>query len=574
MFTTTTAQAEREEPAPIKVHWYHPTLMIGLFLCGFLFSVGHHLYYTSLDGDIVTGQAWVIRFGTVFAFLVKAAFLGGLSLSIKQVVWLFVSRKGITVRGLDAVFSITWDPTAFFVGELWTKTLLVALLAAFLWAIPLAVIVTPATITVTPMRDISTHSCDVPTLNFSKRFDWEYKSPQSALANFNITQLVTPVFPNEDEDSWRDHVPNIYGYGGPTPFAEKLFRKVLIGSEVLDMPSVCGPNCSYTITTPGLGYNCTQLDKKSRGAAIVNNTDLPTEEAAVYVGVLQPSRRLVGLVHAQETIDGKYVHLPEYFLCVPWEVTYELTFSYKDNIRHIRLDNQVFVRQIRWPRSTRTGLLTLSYPETNFWAYEALADVVGQHFSGGIWLETSGTTSNTLLAYSSLVGLQISPDNPNMTVMESVPWPKFDFVSKLEEIVRNVSISLMTESSLHIRDTVAMTCQTDTLVNRWVYNPYTLWAAYGSIMAVAALGTLAGGGAMYTNGKSSDVSFSSILCTTRNPTLDWAAVGARLGSYPLPKEFGDMKLRFGEIQHYGHAGFGREDEVLELKKHTCEARLA
>ena len=70
--------------------------------------------------------------------------------------------------------------------------------------------------------------------------------------------------------------------------------------------------------------------------------------------------------------------------------------------------------------------------------------------------------------------------------------------------------------------------------------------------------------AMYDNGVSHSMSFSSLVATTRNPTLDNLFVGEGLGADPMSENVLREKLRFGVLQD-GHVGFGLAEEVLPLK---------
>lgn len=78
--------------------------------------------------------------------------------------------------------------------------------------------------------------------------------------------------------------------------------------------------------------------------------------------------------------------------------------------------------------------------------------------------------------------------------------------------------------------------------------------------------------AFYVNGISSSLSFSSILLTTRNQTLDDLAIGHALGSQPLNTTIGATKLRFRIIDgefvdgDLKKVGFGLESEVRGLRK--------
>lgn len=118
------------------VGWRLPTLMIGLFLCGLSFSVGHHVYYKSLDNTLVKSteeQTWALRIGTGFAFVVKTLLVAAIGIAAMQQIWATLRRKSVNLRGIDAMFSILNDPLAFFVPDMWLCAKTLTLLAIISW---------------------------------------------------------------------------------------------------------------------------------------------------------------------------------------------------------------------------------------------------------------------------------------------------------------------------------------------------------------------------------------------------------------------------------------------------------
>lgn len=78
--------------------------------------------------------------------------------------------------------------------------------------------------------------------------------------------------------------------------------------------------------------------------------------------------------------------------------------------------------------------------------------------------------------------------------------------------------------------------------------------------------------ALAMNGVASDMSFSTVLLTTRNPSLDRLAAGGCIGGRPLPAELGKLRLRFGEVMAetsedgVGHTAMGVEGEVSQIRR--------
>lgn len=89
-----------------------PVTMTVLLMAGALLVVGHHLYYTALDGKTVTelgernwGQQFNLAVGTALAFLVKASLVSAVSAAYAQHFWLDVRDKFLPVSGIDSRFT-------------------------------------------------------------------------------------------------------------------------------------------------------------------------------------------------------------------------------------------------------------------------------------------------------------------------------------------------------------------------------------------------------------------------------------------------------------------------------------
>ncbi|KAF2139835.1 uncharacterized protein K452DRAFT_274310 [Aplosporella prunicola CBS 121167] len=134
-----------------NLHLLAPIMMMVTFLLGIAFSLGHHFYYTWLDGQIVLStnrQQWALRFGNVFAFLAKVCFCSAAQIAFTQWLWRTVRREYISIRGIDAAFSLNETLLSFLNLEMLLKIRVGALLAVVIWCIPLIALVTPATLSV------------------------------------------------------------------------------------------------------------------------------------------------------------------------------------------------------------------------------------------------------------------------------------------------------------------------------------------------------------------------------------------------------------------------------------------
>jgi hypothetical protein len=88
------------EDASWGVHWYQPAFIIAVLLCGLAFALSHHFYYASMNGSTAgdaAKQAWPIRFGTAFAFLVVSCLQAATASALAQYIWTVVRRKPLKI---------------------------------------------------------------------------------------------------------------------------------------------------------------------------------------------------------------------------------------------------------------------------------------------------------------------------------------------------------------------------------------------------------------------------------------------------------------------------------------------
>jgi hypothetical protein len=81
------------------INWRKPMFIWTLLFGGLILALGHHFYYLSLNGTRAgdaAKQAWPIRFGTAFAFLVTSCLQACTATAIGQHVWSIVRRKSLT----------------------------------------------------------------------------------------------------------------------------------------------------------------------------------------------------------------------------------------------------------------------------------------------------------------------------------------------------------------------------------------------------------------------------------------------------------------------------------------------
>lgn len=121
------------EIAKWRIHWQTPAFMISLFFLGIMASIGHHFFYTSLDGKPAKDQVKMVRYGTALAFFVKSTLVGSVILAYRQRIWHTFRKRAMTINAIDGLFSATEDPTQFWNWEMIKNGKLATFMAACSW---------------------------------------------------------------------------------------------------------------------------------------------------------------------------------------------------------------------------------------------------------------------------------------------------------------------------------------------------------------------------------------------------------------------------------------------------------
>jgi len=139
-------------------------------ISGVVWAVSHHFFYASYDKHRVDGaglsQAWVVRIGTGMAFLVKTLLVVSATIAFTQHQWLTSRSKSFKIRQIDTISSILSNPLGFFQTRSWLHLPILSLLAVVTWLLPIAAIITPATIVVVAHEEVGNQLSTPPQLCF------------------------------------------------------------------------------------------------------------------------------------------------------------------------------------------------------------------------------------------------------------------------------------------------------------------------------------------------------------------------------------------------------------------------
>lgn len=559
-----------------RIHWRAPALMIGLFVVGIVMAVGHHFYYQSLDGAIVssdTRQEWALRVGTAFAFLTHASLVASAGTAYAQRLWVTVKRKQFRVGALDHIFSLQSNPFSFLSWEVLSRAKLLCLLGVCIWyvfvfsslrkarrlnllgfrCLPIASVFTPATLSVVGgfVTDIRTMNVPYPDYTIDMASNW---------ANFE----------------------GVGNLAGPTPEVSRITAAMLTSMAVLPFTAP-HPNSSYSLKYYGPSFKCQNLS-----TAISSNTATATIPASEFQEAWDSAMEGVS-----STLDvlylGKYPGMSNVvqfgmfvntngfgedgsnYTCNMWNTSYTVDFTFQDDVQtaEIRDFELLHISEI----DTRyAAVKEYSHGELQSWVmWKALSDAlvaeVGWGSTGSLMGDDSGVVKSALAACPEMKGSWKQGLWFNSTLCRAGSIP-----AAIEDLSRNLTLSILS-SALLANETAAQVTVHDQ-ATFYSYNWRVLVLAYAVAVAATAACLAVGLHSLLENGYSAGTSFSSILLTTRNADLDELARGHCLGESPLAREVGDRRLRYGLLDSQAdsmdvklpHAAFGFVEGVRDLKR--------
>lgn len=386
------------------------------------------------------------------------------------------------------------------------------------------------------------------------------------------------------------------GFGGPTPQLQRLAMRVFTSGEVTTWPSPCGANCSYTITFDGPMYDC--IDTLETNP--VNISPQSNELYLTTPGYINTTNTTDTTSSATQISDGIWIrrnlwdNVIHTSHCVLHVATYTTNVTYKENIQYLNTSVQLHDPILSsvfddlflmMTNGTEPGIkLNQTVSLVNFYAIEQAVEGLLQgfiHQSTGLEGVSMDANAQIFLWKFVEYGLSTNGSTPDYSL---IAYPS-DFSNKVEELLKNLTLSLISNpqtSTKPLGPALPFNFDVHTVINttvpalvaidqiHYAYSPRTLWEIYGVAIGVSAICTILGLCILVKNGVDSDMSFSQILVTTRNPSLDTLCDGASLGGEKITEDIKRVKLKYGELirnesEEQSHACFGLEKEVIPLE---------
>ncbi|KAF7356657.1 Catalase domain-containing protein [Mycena venus] len=545
----------RYVPPSRKKLWVPALTIIGSLLAGLLFAVGHHLYYSALDGKAVDtttalaglkvyDQKWSSHVGTALAFLTKFFFSLCIGAAYVETLWKTARRPlGLSIAGLDASFGLLNNPMNFLSTDLLFSAQFLIILAAISWLIPLVSVFTPGALTVASVFVNGTIPCAIPALNLA-----------SVNAAVNLGSYNT------------DHDDSAGGLSSPSQALQRIATTALLDGTYSAPISPCAPGasvCTYSTSYVAPYFKCSD---PVYGAYLSNPSFKPTGGVTLFNATYLPSTSAgdqMLVAWSLDNSDPAFDGAPGGYTvtCSTMNATYSVDVQHTSGTASGT--HTVDVSSIVLNGVLNSDPSTLRFQTSPLSNSENPDITRSQVLSGAVMLALEAmlvgtiersdssqkdlgifmTVNKTMAAMSNLG--RVDESARNFTAAPDMP-------GLITSLLQNVTIGLM---SNNISDSAtSATCVQSGTQNIYVYHPTTLWPPYAAAVVCAGFAALIGLSAVWSNQTKTDTSFTTMIQVTRNSALD--AVPEEDPSrvrlrYGLITDGGEQRMAFGQLWNFG-----------------------
>lgn len=507
----------------------------------------------------------------------------------------------MTLAGIDAMFGVTSDPFFFLNRDMLQGARVSTLMALFIWILPLTAIFTPSTISVALNISKTSTPCTVRTV----LFDYEEDSKAVGICCRDPTKFFSEVADIIDDS-----------YVQPTSFARSIFSIPAFSGHITAPKNVglydgdksrsptmpegitlaqdCGRNCTYNLTFLAPAVNCTEKTPW-------NETDAPWDNPNQFLNkTLYRAERPQGSMGALWI--GYVSPVPSWANSGPFGEVNPHVYVCKNSVANYSVKLEVQDYTFREPTIETVDIIYTindtstfeSYGEPGFF-YDptffsdkyrkvtyaaahrpnlAFFDTLVSILSGNITMVIMPNTRSYFASQTQIGGTPLS--SSKFTIEPSLG-------TAIEAMAQKMVVSLLSADGAGIEERdplmeyaalIRTNCTSTKYYNVYQYVAKRLVLAYAMAATITFLMLVLGFVALESNGVASDASFSTMLLTTRNPTLDRLTAGGCLGGDPVPEELRKLKLAFGKLKteggpgpdEVGHLAIGIEGEIVQIVK--------
>lgn len=282
--------------------WMGRWSMVILLFMGVGLAIGHHFFFTSLDGKPATNQMRYTRLGSIFSIAAKSCFVVATILAYHQRAWMVIKERAHSVRAVDTLFGAAENFIHLMSLTMFRNDLACLILALFVWTSPLIIVFSADTLSIDMLtRSENTQCPSIRTLNFELEGNNDWNFPQypvnqsrslMGLSSWNATRVVRNYSDPNFFDYWTSSSAQFQTVASSSLWGQKALVYEKAATEI------CGSgwNCSSTVSFVAPGYKCEEL-ARGRGDEIKPlNGQLPP----FTMDDLVPKGKNTYLAHATE----------------------------------------------------------------------------------------------------------------------------------------------------------------------------------------------------------------------------------------------------------------------------------
>ncbi|KAI5837954.1 hypothetical protein DFP73DRAFT_618000 [Morchella snyderi] len=525
------SQHEQPSPAPEPIEqtgpqtaiihgvgWNKPTVILALFLVGLTASVGHHMFYLSLDGESAKKQRWTIRIGTAIAYITGHSLAVLCGLCRDQWLWHTLSKRSFSLKSINAIFGVSSNLGHFLHFDMVKLAKIATLLAAVKWVYaPLMTLSTPSTISVITVPHLSSTNYTINSL----KFNYDTGQHSMRLDRTDVSYL-----------SWL-YYNSSSGYLGKSPQAMKNFGTSALSGRVSAKDSSapygstvrehCASNCTYSIEFLGPSVNCTEIDPATIGQwtkthlhHLADCESPGNDNTTTYLPIFHSQRwnnsvtSFWALYTTPAAPDMRVACRKKYaYSCQASVSRYTVNETMSG---HHFLEPQVVAVEMLY--NIEDAHLDFAYAPN--WS---LTDFLISLLEGerGWYITNSVTESH----------YKRQPTENATTLVSATPLVDFDITlhplgPAIENMVHKMAVSLVSDTATHFSANTSSICTSIERVGIYRYRPLDLILPYSIALGIAAIIAALGIHALVLNREKNDTSssFISIFHVLKNSKLD------------------------------------------------------
>ncbi|KAK0220708.1 hypothetical protein IW262DRAFT_1494690 [Armillaria fumosa] len=475
-----------------------PMGMVGMLLGAVIIAGIHHFFLAFLQGRDAQEQFWIKNTSNAFSTLVQWLCKGTVTVSLTQLIWLFLCHRPFTIKQLNHLFGLPNPIETICLVWSW-KIFPIIVMAILVQALTVVSILAPNALEVgsaSPTTDI----ISVPTISFANGDGWTTGS--MTICTYAVTVAWERVL------------------------SRSFQSNTLIG---WDAPAGCGSACNYTIEYAAPALQCSNIGQDeilddgdgssgpSNPSAILRSVNI-TAETIVY----NSTSAIIGHSGWNFTMAWRTYHGPNEDIvvagvqCAIYNATQRAVVSFVNNTAIISpsvisfndpfsiSDHNSDCAAIESGGTPPAGLSSrATYTVIMSWLCNQLYGYIGFTSVGDSrWFSETNVLTSNLFSMNE-TAQTFSPNHPDMR-------------RALEETLINATIALI--SSEGDTTMVEASVARDQLV--WVYHSLRLWIPYVVALVCTAMCGAAGLTCIVKNEEVGDLGFSAIARAIRNEDLD------------------------------------------------------